>query len=112
VVRSSESVGEVQINRFGGDRVGRVLKTKIKLSILQINFFLRPMISVSQILSLQPRTTPSKEAPMGGVSRFLKPCRRSGKWLTMLGVCFWIFDEAWLISGMSSMLTYSYVKNE
>jgi hypothetical protein len=28
------------------------------------------------------------------------------------GGVFWIFDEAWLISGMSSMLTYSYVKNE
>ena len=28
------------------------------------------------------------------------------------GGVFWIFDEAWLISGMSSMLTYSYAKNE
>ncbi len=28
------------------------------------------------------------------------------------GGAFWIFDKAWLISGMLSMLTYSYVKNE
>jgi hypothetical protein len=39
VALPSESMGEVQINHFGGDRVGRVLKTKINLSSLQINFF-------------------------------------------------------------------------
>jgi hypothetical protein len=47
VAQPSESMGEVQINHFGGNRVGRVLKTKIKLSSLQINFFLHLMISVS-----------------------------------------------------------------
>jgi hypothetical protein len=47
VAQPSESMGEVQINRFGGDRVGRVLKTKIKFSSLQIIFFLHMMISVS-----------------------------------------------------------------
>jgi hypothetical protein len=47
VTGPSESVGAVQINRFGGNRVGRVLKTKIKSPSLQINFFLSPMISVS-----------------------------------------------------------------
>jgi hypothetical protein len=47
VVRPSESVGEVQIKRFGGNRVGMVSKTKIKSLSLQIIFFLCPMISVS-----------------------------------------------------------------
>ncbi len=28
------------------------------------------------------------------------------------GGVFWIFDKAWLIPGMSSMLTYSYINNE
>jgi hypothetical protein len=72
VARPSGSVGGVQINRFGNDRVGSIIKTKIKSSSLQINFFLRPMISVSKILSPRPQTNPSKEAPGGGVSRFAK----------------------------------------
>jgi hypothetical protein len=37
---------------------------------LQIVFFLCPMISATKILSPRARTTPSKEAPGGGVSRF------------------------------------------
>ncbi len=62
--------GGVQIHRFGNDRVGGMLKTKITSLSLQIIIFLRPMISATKILSLQPRTTPSEEAPGGGLSRF------------------------------------------
>jgi hypothetical protein len=47
-----------------------MLKTKITLLSLQINFFLRPMISATKILSPQPWMTPSEEAPGGGVSQF------------------------------------------
>jgi hypothetical protein len=62
--------GGVVNHCFGDDRVGSMLKTKITLLNLQINFFLRPMISATKILSPRPRMTPSKEAPGGGVSRF------------------------------------------
>ncbi len=48
----------------------KLLKTKITSLSLQIIIFLRPMISATKILSPQPRTTPSEEAPGGGVSRF------------------------------------------
>jgi hypothetical protein len=34
---------------------------------LQINFFLRSMISATKIFSPRPRMTPSEEAPGGGV---------------------------------------------
>ncbi len=60
------------IHRFGGERVGSVIKNKIKLSSLQINFFLGLLISLSRILPLRPRTTPSKEVPGGGVAGMAK----------------------------------------
>ncbi len=60
------------IHRFGGERVGSVIKNKLKLSILQIDFFLGLLISLSRILPPQPRTTPSKEAPGDGVAGFAK----------------------------------------
>jgi hypothetical protein len=37
-----EARGEVQYHCFGGNRVGKQINTKIKLSSLQINFFLLP----------------------------------------------------------------------
>jgi hypothetical protein len=46
-----------------------MLKTKITLLSLQINFFFHPMISATKILSPQPQTTPSEEAPGEGVSQ-------------------------------------------
>jgi len=52
--RSSGSVGGAQINRFGGDRVGSMLKTIIKL------------------LSLQIIILPFQRGSRGGVSRFAK----------------------------------------
>jgi hypothetical protein len=64
--------GGVYIHRFGGERVGSVIKNKIKLSSLQINFFLSLLISLSRILPPRPWMTPSKEAPRGGVAGIAK----------------------------------------
>ena len=73
VLRGGATIGEhgggcksIVLAAIGGEDI----KTKIKLSSLQINFFLRPMISATKILSPRPRMTPSEEAPGGGVSRF------------------------------------------
>ncbi len=60
------------IHCFGGERVGSVIKNEIKLSSLQINFFLVLIISLRRILPPQPWTTPSKEAPGGGVAGIAK----------------------------------------
>ena len=51
---------------FGGNRVGSMLKTIIKLSSLQIIIFLLPVISVTEILLQRPWTTPLAEAHHGG----------------------------------------------
>jgi hypothetical protein len=64
--------GGVYIHCFGGETVGSVIKNKIKSLSLQINFFLGLLISLSRILPLQPRMTPSKEAPAGGVAGITK----------------------------------------
>jgi hypothetical protein len=44
--------GGVYIHCFGGERVGSVIKNKIKLLSLQINFFFGLLISLSRILPL------------------------------------------------------------
>ncbi len=60
--------------------MGNIIKNKIKLSSLQIIFFLSLLISLSRILPPQPWTTPSKELLGVGWLESPKSCCWTSNW--------------------------------